>query len=107
MNNREGRPSEANKIFVGNLPWRTTAEQLREMFAVYGTVVSANVVTDRETGRSKGFGFVEMADKTSVANAIDGLNGKTIQDRSLRVSRAQERKSSPAGSGSGYRSYND
>lgn len=97
MNNREGRPSEAHKIFVGNLPWKTTAEQLKEMFAVYGEVVSANVVTDKETGKSKGFGFVEMKDATSASNAIEGLNGKPMQDRNLRVSKAQERDRSERG----------
>lgn len=91
MNNREGRPSDNNKIFVGNLPWKTTAEQLREMFAVYGKVLSANIVTDKETGKSKGFGFVEMEDTTSANNAIEGLNGKAMHDRNLRVSKAQER----------------
>lgn len=97
MNNHEGRPSESHKIFVGNLPWKTTAEQLREMFAVYGTVVSANVVTDKETGKSKGFGFVEMADATGSSNAIEGLNGKLMNDRNLRVSKAQERDRSERG----------
>jgi len=104
MNNREGRPSENNKIFVGNLPWKTTAEQLREMFAVYGKVLSANIVTDKETGKSKGFGFVEMEDATSANNAIEGLNGKAMHDRNLRVSKAQERdRSEQRGGGHGER----
>lgn len=104
MNNREGRPSDSNKIFVGNLPWKTTAEQLREMFAVYGKVVSANIVTDKETGKSKGFGFVEMEDATGASNAIEGLNGKAMNDRNLRVSKAQERdRSEQRGSGNGDR----
>jgi len=101
MNNREGRPSDNNKIFVGNLPWKTTAEQLREMFAVYGKVLSANIVTDKETGKSKGFGFVEMEDATSVNNAIEGLNGKAMHDRNLRVSKAQERDRSEQRGGGG------
>lgn len=116
MNSREGRPSESHKIFVGNLPWKTTAEELREMFAAYGKVVSANVVTDKETGKSKGFGFVEMEDAASSSNAIEGLNGKPINDRNLRVSKAQERERSERsgggdrregrsfGGGGGYRS---
>lgn len=97
MNNREGRPSENHKIFVGNLPWKTTADQLREMFAVYGKVLSANIVSDKETGKSKGFGFVEMEDATSASNAIEGLNGKAVHDRNLRVSKAQERDRSERG----------
>ncbi len=103
MNNREGRPSENNKIFVGNLPWKTTAEQLREAFAAYGNVLSANIVTDKETGKSKGFGFVEMEDATSASNAIEGLNGKAMHDRNLRVSKAQERDRSEQRGGSGDR----
>jgi len=107
MNNREGRPSDNNKIFVGNLPWKTTAEQLREMFAVYGKVLSANIVTDKETGKSKGFGFVEMEDTTSANNAIEGLNGKAMHDRNLRVSKAQERdRSEQRGNGGERRDSN-
>ena len=94
MNNREGRSSENSKIFVGNLPWKTTAEQLKELFAAYGKVLSANIVTDKETGKSKGFGFVEMEDSTAASNAVEGLNGTAMHDRNLRVSKAQERSRS-------------
>jgi len=79
------------KIFVGNLSWKTTEEQLKAHFEVYGQVLSAKIVTDKTTGRSKGFGFVEMAEEDGAANAIRELNGKPLLDRSLRLSLAQER----------------
>ncbi len=78
------------KIFVGNLPFATTEQGLRELFAPYGTVQSAKIVTDRDTGQSRGFGFVEMAN-SEAARAIDSLNGKSIGGRPLRVNEAQER----------------
>lgn len=80
------------KIFVGNLSWKTTEEQLKAHFEVYGQVESAKIVTDKTTGRSKGFGFVEMADAEAAATAIRELNGKPLLDRSLRLSLAQERE---------------
>ena len=80
------------KIFVGNLSWKTSEEQLKAHFEVYGQVVSAKIVTDKTTGRSKGFGFVEMADEEGASNAIRELNGKPLVDRPLRLSLAQERE---------------
>lgn len=80
------------KIFVGNLSWKTTEDQLKAHFEVYGQVLSAKIVTDKATGRSKGFGFVEMADEEAVTNAIRELNGKSLLDRALRLSLAQERE---------------
>ena len=80
------------KIFVGNLSWKTTEEQLKAHFEAYGQVLSAKIVTDNTTRRSKGFGFVEMADEESAANAIRELNGKPLGDRPLRLSLAQERE---------------
>lgn len=82
------------KIFVGNLSWKTTEDQLKAHFQVYGQVVSAKIVTDKTTGRSKGFGFVEMADEEAATNAIRELNGKPLLDRPLRLSLAQERERS-------------
>jgi RNA recognition motif-containing protein len=79
------------KIFVGNLSWKTSEEQLKAHFEVYGQVVSAKIVTDKTTGRSKGFGFVEMAEEEAASNAIRELNGKPLVDRPLRLSLAQER----------------
>jgi RNA recognition motif-containing protein len=89
------------KIYVGNLPWSTTDDELRDMFAAHGTVHSATVVTDRETGRSRGFGFVEM-DANSAKDAITRLNGKEVGSRQLRVNEAQERpKRTGGGAGGG------
>ncbi len=80
------------KIFVGNLSWKTTEEQLKAHFEAFGKVLSAKIVTDQMTGRSKGFGFVEMEDADAAAEAIRELNGKPLIDRNLRVSLAQERE---------------
>ena len=78
------------KIFVGNLPFSSTEQDLRDMFAPYGSVQSAKIVTDRDSGQSRGFGFVEMAN-FEAARAIESLNGKSIGGRPLRVNEAQER----------------
>lgn len=79
------------KIYVGNLPWSATEQSLRDFFTSYGTVESAIIITDRETGRSRGFGFVEMED-ADAARAISECNGKDMDGRSLRVNEAQERR---------------
>ena len=78
------------KIYVGNLPWRMTSADLEELFAQFGEVRSANVVMDRETGRSRGFGFVEMNDD-GARSAIEELNETEVQSRRIRVSQARER----------------
>jgi len=88
------------KIYVGNLPWSTTDQELRDLFSAHGTVHSATVVTDRETGRSRGFGFVEM-DDSSAKEAISRLNGKDVGSRQLRVNEAQERPKRTGGGGGG------
>jgi cold-inducible RNA-binding protein len=77
------------KLYVGNLPFKTTEAELTELFAPYGTVVSANVVTDKFSGRSRGFGFVEMGSEEEAQAAIDGVNGKELDGRELRVDRAR------------------
>ena len=79
------------KIFVGNLSWKTSEEQLKAHFEVYGQVVSAKIVTDKTTGRSKGFGFVEMSSEADGKNAILGLNNKEIEGRAMAVSIAKEK----------------
>ena len=76
-------------IYVGNLPWSANDEELRELFAAFGSVSSARVITDRETGRSRGFGFVEMDD--GAEEAIAELNGHELDSRPLRVSEARGR----------------
>ena len=79
------------KLFVGNLPWSVTDQDLEEMFAPFGSVESASVITDRETGRSRGFGFVEMPDD-SAQSAIADLNESEISGRKLTVNEARDRK---------------
>ncbi len=78
------------KIYVGNLPWSTNEAELNDLFSAYGNVHSAAVVSDRETGRSRGFGFVEM-DAEDADKAINALNGHEVGGRALRVNEAQER----------------
>ena len=78
----------SKSIYVGNLPWSATEEQVRKLFAQHGTVNSVNLVSDRETGRARGFGFVEMADGDAAA-AIQALNGSDMNGRSLKVNEAQ------------------
>jgi len=86
----------AQKLFVGGLPFATSNDQLRDLFAEVGEVASATVVTDRDTGRSRGFGFVEMATMEAAEEAINRLNGRDYEGRRLQVEKA---KASPAGGG--------
>ncbi|MBU1669919.1 MAG: RNA-binding protein [Actinobacteria bacterium] len=80
------------KIYVGNLSYSTTEEDIRQAFSQFGTVDSADVITDRGTGRSKGFGFVEMSNDAEGQAAIDGLNGKDMDGRALNVNVARPRE---------------
>lgn len=80
------------KLFVGGLPWSTTDEELSNLFANHGEVVSAKVVSDRETGRSRGFGFVEMADDASAQAAISALEGDETLGRAIAVSEARPKE---------------
>ena len=89
------------KLYVGNLPWSVDDSGLRELFTTFGAVKSAQVLTDRETGRSRGFGFVEMADRAAAQEAISSLNGHEVESRALRVSEAQEKQRS-GGRGRSY-----
>lgn len=84
-------------IYVGNLPWSTTEESLRATFEEFGEVDSAKVITDRETGRSRGFGFVEMPDDGAAQAAIEALNDKEFDGRNLRVNEARPRDDRPRG----------
>jgi RNA recognition motif-containing protein len=88
------------KIFVGSLPYKVEEADLKELFEAYGEVSSVKIITDSETGRSKGFGFIEMTDDESAQKAIDGLNGTEIGGRTIAVSQAEERKPSAGGGGS-------
>ncbi len=79
----------STKLFVGSLPWVVNDDTLKEAFEAHGTVVSAKVITDRQTGRSRGFGFVEMEDESAANNAIQALNGTELQGRNIIVSEAK------------------
>ncbi|MBA4251453.1 MAG: RNA-binding protein [Chlorobiaceae bacterium] len=79
----------STKLFVGSLPWSTTDDSLKETFAAFGKVVSAKVVTDRQTGKSRGFGFVEMESDSDASNAIKSLNGSEMNGRAIVVSEAK------------------
>lgn len=96
------------KIYVGNLPFTTTEDELRALFATHGDVESVALPTDRETGRPRGFGFVQMA-ATAAATAIGALNGHAMGGRALRVNEAEDRaskgeRSGGGGGGGGFRS---
>ena len=81
-----------NKLFVGSLPWSVDDAQLGEIFAPYGEVVSARVVTDRDSGRSRGFGFVEFASGDAAQAAIEALDGSMIEGRAINVSVAKPKE---------------
>ncbi len=87
------------KIYVGNLSYEVTEEDLRQEFGAFGEVTSANIITDRDSGRPKGFGFVEMATKSEGEAAITGLSGKTLKERTIVVNEARPRTDN-RGSGS-------
>jgi len=82
----------AKNLFVGSLPWSVNDEQLAQIFSEAGSVDSARVITERDTGRSKGFGFVEMATEEEAKKAIDTLNGKEIEGRAITVNEARPRE---------------
>jgi RNA recognition motif-containing protein len=92
----------AKNIYVGNLPWETTPDDLLALFQQHGGVARTQVITDRETGRSRGFGFVEMNDDAEAQKAIDALNGQDYQGRALTVNEAKPREDRGGGGRSGY-----
>ncbi len=89
------------KLYVGNLSFRTTSEELRDAFAAVGTVESASVIEDRDTGRSRGFAFVEMGTAEEAAAAIEQFNGKDFGGRNLTVNEAKPRENRGGGGGRG------
>jgi RNA recognition motif-containing protein len=91
----------STKLYVGNLAFQTTSQELQELFATAGTVESASVVEDRDTGRSRGFAFVEMSTKEEAAAAIDQFNGKEVGGRALKVNEAKPRENRSGGGGGG------
>jgi RNA recognition motif-containing protein len=90
-----------NKLYVGNLAYSVRDDSLTQAFAQFGTVTSAKVMMDRETGRSKGFGFVEMGSDAEAQAAINGMNGQQLQGRPLVVNEARPREERPGGYGGG------
>ena len=82
-------------IYVGNLPFSLTEEELRGIFSEYGEVETANIIIDRETGRSKGFGFVEMPDQAGAESAIEALNDSSVNGRNIKVNQARSKGERP------------
>lgn len=92
----------ATKLYVGNLSYGATNESLEKLFSAHGEVRSVQLITDRDTGRSKGFGFVEMGDSQSATAAINALNGQEVDGRQLTVNEARPREDRGGGGGGGY-----
>jgi RNA recognition motif-containing protein len=90
-------------IYVANIPWKATEEQLKQLFSEYGEVSSAKIIMDKVTQRSRGFGFVEMADDTAGKSAIDQLNGADFLGKNLVVNEARPREEGSGGGGRGNR----
>jgi len=90
-----------NKLFVGNLSFNTTENDLQDAFAAHGTVVEANLMTDRTTGRPRGFGFVTMSTEAEAQSAVAAMNGKSVDGRALTVNIARPREERPPGGGGG------
>jgi RNA recognition motif-containing protein len=85
----------SKNIYVGNLPFRSSEDNIRDLFAQYGAVASVKLISDRETGKPRGFGFVEMDDDAEADAAIEALNGKDFEGRSLKVNEAKPRDPKP------------
>jgi RNA recognition motif-containing protein len=92
----------AKKLYVGNLAFQTTSQDLQELFAQAGTVESASVIEDRDTGQSKGFAFVEMSTEEEAAAAIQQFNGREVGGRALKVNEARPRENRGGGGGRGF-----
>ena len=90
-------------IYIGNLPYSISEDELRDLFAAHGEVSSANIIMDRDSGRSKGFGFVEMPDKAQGEAAVNAINQTDVQGRSVRVNEARPRNDNRGGGGGGRR----
>jgi RNA recognition motif-containing protein len=84
----------AKNLYVGNLSYETTEDTLRTLFAEYGEIESVNLITDRYTGRSRGFAFVEMSTEQAAQEALSGLNGKLVDERELKVDKAKPKRDS-------------
>jgi len=91
-----------SKIYVGNCSFDVTEQQLRDVFATYGDVASVSVITDRDTGRPRGFAFIEMSDNGAAQNAIRGVNGTQLGGRTLNVNEAKPKTNGGGGGGGGF-----
>ena len=91
----------SKRLYVGNLSWDTTDETLNQAFSQAGTVTSASIITDRDTGRARGFGFVEMSSEDEAQAAISNIDGMELDGRNIRVSEARERTPRAGGGGGG------
>jgi RNA recognition motif-containing protein len=91
----------SNKLFVGNLSFNTTENDLQDAFAAHGTVTETNLMMDRSTGRPRGFGFVTMSTPEEAQKAVEAMNGKSVDGRALTVNIARPREERPAGAGGG------
>ncbi|KAG6762839.1 glycine-rich RNA-binding protein 7-like [Populus alba x Populus x berolinensis] len=90
------------RCFVGGLAWATTDQVLQEAFSQYGEIIDSKIINDRETGRSRGFGFVTFGNEKAMRDAIDGMNGQDLDGRNITVNEAQSRGSGGGGGGGGY-----
>ena len=93
-----------NNLYVGNLSFETNEDMLRTLFAEYGEIASVNLITDRTTGQSRGFAFVEMSTEQAAQEAMSGLNGKQVDEREVKVAKAKPRPKRDSGRSSGDRS---
>ena len=93
----------SKKLFVGGISWNTTDQGLLSAFEQFGVVTDAKIITDRETGRSRGFGFVTFAEGNDADNAVEQMNGSELDGRTLNVNEARERSQGGGGGGGGYR----
>ncbi len=93
------------KLYIGNLPFSSTEEDLKDLFSRHGTVESVNVITDRETGRPRGFAFVDMENASDAADAIRALDGSDLGGRNIKVNEAQDKRAGGGGGGGGGGGY--
>lgn len=98
ISSKGGGNMDKNKLFIGSLPWSVTSEALRELFSQYGEITDAVVITDRDSGRSKGFGFVTFATEESAQKALE-MDGKKIEERTIVVNVAKPRENRTGGGG--------
>ncbi|MDR2246872.1 MAG: RNA-binding protein [Treponema sp.] len=95
----------AKKLYVGNLSYNTTEDSLRNLFSGFGSVASAKIIFDRETGNSKGFGFIEMSSDDEATAAIAGTNGREFEGRQIRVNEAMDKPRRDRNAGGGYSNW--